>query len=216
MANKDLAMKQRQAAMKRSEKNAPSQPQSTSPARADRVRSGGQTTLVTDNKKKKVVESGVARQMIKKLAKIDTLPKTVSESIPIRGVMPAGIIETAPGTFTKSYLLHDVSFSIATEQEQFQIFNAFASFLNTFNEKTRWQFNIYNHEINKKRTMANIRIAAQKDGLNPYRQEMNNVLLDNLKMGNNSIKQDKILTVAIDDINAEHAVSVLRRMDAEI
>ncbi|MBP3782085.1 MAG: DUF87 domain-containing protein [Butyrivibrio sp.] len=216
MANKDLAMKQRQAAMKRSEKNAPSQPQSTSPARADRVRSGGQTTLVTDNKKKKVVESGIARQMIKKLAKIDTLPKTVSESIPIRGVMPAGIIETTPGTFTKSYLLHDVSFSIATEQEQFQIFNAFASFLNTFNEKTRWQFNIYNHEINKKRTMANIRIAAQKDGLNPYRQEMNNVLLDNLKMGNNSIKQDKILTVAIDDINAEHAVSVLRRMDAEI
>ena len=216
MANKDIAMKQRQAAMKRDGGSKAAAPKLT-PVKGDgKVKSGEQTALVTNNKKKKVVESGIAKQMLKKLAKIDTLPKTVSESIPFRGIMPAGIIETSPGTFTKSYLLHDVSFSIATEQEQFQIFNAFASFLNTFNEKTRWQFNIYNHEIDKRKTIADIRIGAQKDGLNPYRQEMNNVLLDNLKRGNNSIKQDKILTVSIDDISAEHAVSVLRRMDAEI
>ena len=77
--------------------------------------------------------------MLKKLAKIDSLPKTVSQSIPFRGIMPNGIIETTPGTFTKSYLLHDVSFSIATETEQLSIFNAFASFLNN-NKQSIWIF----------------------------------------------------------------------------
>jgi hypothetical protein len=45
---------------------------------------------------------------------------------------------------------------------------------------------------------------------------MNTVLLNNLKKGNNSIKQEKYLTVAVDDNNAEHAATVLRRTDAEI
>ena len=112
--------------------------------------------------------------------------------------------------------MKDVSFSIATDEEQAYIFNAFANFLNTFNEKTHWQISIFNHEIDKKETLSEIRIPANKDGLNQYRQELNGVLVDKLKQGNNSIKQEKILTVSIEDINAEHAASVLRRMDAEI
>nr|WP_297765579.1 DUF87 domain-containing protein [uncultured Butyrivibrio sp.] len=190
----------------RSEKSAP----------VETVKKGGVVQMADHNSKKKVVKTSLSRQILKNVAKIDSLPKTVSESIPFRGIMPNGIIETQPGTFTKSYRLKDVSFSIATEDEQISIFNAFASFLNTFNTKTRWQFTIFNHEIDKKKTIQNIRVFPQKDGLNPYRQELNAVLLDSLKKGNNSIKQDKMLTIAIDDFNVEHAASVLRRMDAEI
>ncbi|MCR5670695.1 MAG: DUF87 domain-containing protein [Butyrivibrio sp.] len=211
----EMAMKQRQMDVQRKKAASSAPAQSAKPA-PERVRSGEQTVMVTDNKKKKIVQSSLAKQMLKKLAKIDHLPKNVAESVPFRGIMPSGVIETYPGTFTKSYLLHDVSFSIATEQEQLTIFNAFASFLNTFNEKTKWEFTIFNHEIDKKKTISDIRILSQKDGLNPYRQELNAVLLDNLKKGNNSIKQEKILTVSIDDISAEHAASVLRKMDAEI
>ena len=123
---------------------------------------------------------------MKKLAKINTLPKNVTDSIPFRGIMPNGVIETYEGTFTKSYKLQDVSFSLATEPEQLSIYNAYTDFLNTFNEKVRWQFTIYNHEIDKKKTIADIRIAPQRDGLNPYRQELNGVLLNSLKKGNNS------------------------------
>jgi type IV secretory pathway VirB4 component len=170
------------------------------------------------NKKEPKKKTGqkLGTVILKKMAKIDNLPKNVRQSIPFRGIMQNGIIETYPGTFTKSYKLDDVNFNIAPDEEQMSIFNAFMDLLNSFNEKTRWQFTIFNHEIDKKKTIEDIRIAPQRDGLNKYRQEMNTVLLNNLKKGNNSIKQEKYLTVAVDDNNAEHAATVLRRTDAEI
>lgn len=154
--------------------------------------------------------------LLKKVAKIDKLPQNVRESIPIHGIMPNGIIETYPGTFTKSYQLQDVNFNIAPLEEQSAIFKNYMDLLNSFNEHIRWQFTIFNHEIDKKKTIEELRILPQRDGLNKYRQEMNSILLNNLKKGNNSIMQDKILTVAIDDEFADHAAIVFKRLDGEI
>lgn len=157
-----------------------------------------------------------SRDMLKKVAKIDNLPKNVRESIPFKGIMSNGIIETEPGTFTKTYMLEDVNFDTVKESEQLMIFKSFMDLLNSFNEKTRWEITIFNREINKRRTLEDIRIAPYRDGLNKYRQEMNAIYLDNLKKGNNSIRQDKYLTVAIDDNDVEHAATVFKRTDAEI
>ena len=63
--------------------------------------------------KKKLALS--AQEFIKKIAKIDNLPKNVRESIPFRGIMNDGIIETYPGTFTKTYKLDDVNFNMSAE-----------------------------------------------------------------------------------------------------
>lgn len=154
--------------------------------------------------------------LLYKIAKIYNLPKNVRESIPIRGFMSNGIIETQAGTFTKSYRIHDVNFDIAPEDEQAAIFKSYMDFNNSFNNGTRWQFCIFNHEIDKKTTIENIRISPQKDGLNKHRQEMNSILLSKLKEGNNSIQQEKFLTIAIDDHDTEHAVTVLKKLDVEI
>lgn len=157
-----------------------------------------------------------ARELIKKLAKIDSLPKDVRSSIPFRGAMSGGIIETYPGTFTKSYRLKDVNFAIAKDEDQLAIYRAFMDFLNSFSEQTKWQFTIFNHEVDKRETIRQIRIPPQHDGLNKYRNELNNILLQNLKTGNRSVKQDKILTVSVDDLNVDHAIAVLNRTDGEI
>ena len=158
-------------------------------------------------------------KFVKKLqekAKIESLPKNVRDSIPFRGVTSNGIIETYYGTFTKSYKLKDVNFQIAPPNEQATIYSYFMELLNSFAETTKWQFNIFNHKIAKRETIENIRILPQRDGLNRYRQEMNKILLDNLTEGNNSITQEKFLTVAIEDENIEHASATLRRIDSEI
>ena len=128
---------------------------------------------------------------IKNKAKIEQLPKNVRDSIPFRGMMQNGIIETSLGTFTKSYRMKDVNFQIAPPEEQATIFAYFMEFLNSFSETTRWQFTIFNHKIEKRETIENIRILPQRDGLNKYRQEMNKILLDNLTKGNNSITQNE-------------------------
>lgn len=169
-----------------------------------------------NGKKEKKTVSSTAMGLAKKIAKIDKLPKNVHESLPFEGFMQNGIVETYKGTFTKSYKLEDVNFDIAPDEEQRAIFKSFMDFINSFNENTRWEFTIFNHEIDKKETIRNIRIPPQRDGLNKYRQELNNIRLKALTKGNNSIKHDKYLTVAIDDYNVEHAVSVFTHLDQEI
>lgn len=149
-------------------------------------------------------------------AKIEKLPQNITETIPFRGMLANGIVETYPGTFTKSYRLKDINFTIAQPEEQATIFSHYMELLNTFDESMKWQINIFNHKTDKRDTIENLRILPQQDGLNKYRQEMNKVLLNNLTQGNNSITQEKFLTVAIDDDNVEHAVSTLRRVDVEV
>lgn len=160
-------------------------------------------------------KTGIAKKMMDK-AKIEKLPQNVSESIPLKGIMPNGIIETYHGTFTKTYKLKDVNFQIAPAEEQATIFSSFMELLNSFSETTKWQFTIFNHKISKRDTIENIRIRPARDGLNKYRQEMNKILLNNLTKGNNSITQDKYLTVAIEDEKSDHAAATLRRIDTEV
>lgn len=154
--------------------------------------------------------------ILKKLAKIEHLPKDVADTVPIRGITAQGVIETYAGTFTKSYHLPDVNFSIATLDDQINIFRNYMDFLNHFGESTKWEFTIFKHEIEKKKTVESIRILPQKDGLNRFRQEYNKIFLDNLQHGNNSIQKDMYLTVAIEDADSEHAISVLKRIDSEV
>ena len=161
-------------------------------------------------------EKKTAVSALKKLAKIEKLPKTVQDSIPLRGFMQDGTIETTPGVFTRTYKLKDVNFSIASEEDQMAIFKSFIDFLNSFNEFTKWEFTIFNHEIDKRKTIEDIQIKPQQDGLNKYRKELNKIMLDSLKTGNNSITQDKYLTVSVEDLNAEHAAVTLKKLDGEI
>lgn len=151
-----------------------------------------------------------------KLCKIEKLPKNVRESIPLEGFMSEGIIETSPGVFTKAYRLQDVNFTIAPLDEQAAIYQNFCDLLNSFDSSIKWQICIFNHEIDKKKTIEDIRILPQRDGLNKYRQEMNGILLNNLKRGNNFIAQDKLLVVSIEDNNAEKAALRLRSLDKQI
>ena len=177
------------------------------------AKQGGTTKSISTNTSTTPSSNGSLIAKLQKIAKIDRLPKDVRSSIPFKGVLENGIIETYPGTFTKSYKLTDINYTIAPEDEQMVIYQKFMEMLNSFNKSVKWQFTIFNHEIDKKKTITDIRVLPKKDGLNKYRQEMNANLLDKLKKGNNSIKHDKILTVAIEAKNAKLASEEFNNLD---
>ncbi len=167
------------------------------------------------NKKSKKTNSrrvSPVMELMDKVAKIDNLPKDVKSSIPLRGFMQNGIVETKQGNFTKTFKLDDVNFTLAPIEEQANIFENYMKFNNSFPKNVRWQTLIFNHEIDKRKTLEDIRLLPQKDGLNKYRQELNAVHLDMLKNGNNSITQDKYLTISIEDFNVDHAVKSLEEI----
>lgn len=154
--------------------------------------------------------------LLYKMAKIEKLPKNVSDSLPFRGITPSGIVETSPGHFTKQYYLEDINYQMAPPDEQAAIFANFEEFQNSFSENARWQFTIFSHKVDKMATMEKIRFKPYRDGLNKYRNEMTSILVDQLCKGNNSITQDRYLTVEIEDESLDHATEVFKRIDSQV
>lgn len=165
---------------------------------------------------KKQPEQKGAKNKLLRYAKIDTLPKDVRTSLPFRGITDDGIIETNPGTFTRCYKLADINFTAATGDEQMEIYQGFCNLLNSLSETIRWEITIFNHSIDKAYTLNSIKIKSKKDGLNRLRNELNQDLVAKLVAGGASVTTDKYFTVALDDIDAAHAIRSLHKLDVEL
>ena len=144
------------------------------------------------------------------------VPRTVQESIPYQRVYDRGIIESEGGLFSKAYTLEDINFSIAPEDEQKEIFIEYEKLLNSFSEKNNFQIIIHNFRADKVSTLKEIRFLPQRDGLNKYRQETNNVLMEKISEGNNSLRQNKYLVVTHRDNDVENAFQVMKTIDQDV
>ena len=151
----------------------------------------------------------------KKKKKHRTVPRTVQQSIPYTTVFADGTIETLPGTYTRAYRLEDVSFKIAPFEEQDAISKAYGNLLNTFPPDVRFQVIIRNHSADWRQSFENIRYKPQKDGLNRYRREINNILIEKLTEGGN-VAQDKSLVVSVDADTIEEAMETLTRNEKDV
>jgi len=126
------------------------------------------------------------------------IPRTVQESIPYLRVYENGIIETEKGTYSKSYLLTDVNFQIASQEEQQNIFLAYSDFLNMFPSEVSVQVSINNRNIDIEDFKKKVLIAPQNDNLNELREEYNEMLLK--KMQENVETKRSEMLAKIDDI----------------
>ena len=162
------------------------------------------------------VKKNVKNNKLFKAAKIESLPKTVQQSIPFCAVYDNGIIETTPGEFTKTYAMKDVNFNSSNENAQYEIFEQYGKFLNSFDDKATVQITIYNKTIDKTTTLNNTKIMPRQDGLNVYRQDINNILFKRLLTGKNNITQEKYLTVKLIDNSSARAETRFSSLEEDI
>ena len=139
----------------------------------------------------------------------------MQQSIPYTTVFADGTIETLPGTYTRAYRLEDVSFKIAPDEEQDAIFKAYGNLLDTFPPEVQFQVIIHNHSADKRQSFENIRYKPQKDGLNRYRREINNILIEKLTAGGN-VTQDKYLVVSAESETIGEAMETLSRVEKDV
>lgn len=144
------------------------------------------------------------------------LPKTVLDSIPYMQVYDNGVIETAPGVFTKAYKMEDCNFKVSPDDVQLTIFHAYGQFLNSFPENSRFQVIIRNMPADRRSFINTIKFEPQRDNLNSYRQEMNKILLDRVAGGRNNLSQEKYCVVSVEDNSVGHAMQVLESIDMEV
>lgn len=144
------------------------------------------------------------------------IPRTVQESIPYIRVFENGMIEVSPGRYSKSYLLDDINFQIASQEEQETIFLAYSDLLNTFPADVSIQVSINNRNIDIEDFQKKVLISPQKDSLNYLREEYNDMLIKKMSEGRNNMVREKYVTLSFDSPSVEEAISKFARLDQEL
>ncbi len=158
-----------------------------------------------------------SEKALKKKAKALIVPKTVQETVPYCRVFPdSGIIETDDGVFTKTYLLDDVNYQAAKDEEQTEMFLKYAEFLNSFDSRSRFQINIVQQSINLAEFEAETMLEMAGDGLNDLRQEQNEILRSKIREGRNELVRQKYVTVSIPAPSYEDALTAFARQDIDV
>ncbi len=145
---------------------------------------------------------------------VQHIPKNLSESIPYERVFAdGGIIEVQPGNFSKSYLLPDMNFKTVSNDNQAKIAKAYSEFIGAFPIGTTVQITLYNKNIDIMKFQDEIMLEMKNDGLDEYRLEYNEMLLDKLSRAKNNLENIKILTVGIQAESPEDAFDMFEQID---
>lgn len=154
---------------------------------------------------------------LKKSAKKLVVPQTVQDTIPYKRTYPnSGIIETSDGIFSKSYLLEDVNYQTAKDEEQTNMFLAFAELHNSFDSSSNFEFTIVQQNRNLAEFEASARLQLKDDDLDLLRMEQNEINKNMIRQGKNELIKHKYLTVsqAYDSYDAANAAFL--RLDTQI
>lgn len=158
-----------------------------------------------------------SEKALKKKARKLIVPKTVQDTIPYSRVYPdTGIIETQNGVFTKTYLLDDVNYQVAKDEEQTDMFLKYAEFMNAFDSSTRFQITVVQQNINLAEFEADTMLEMEDDGLDYLRKEQNDLLWGKIREGKNELVTKKYVTVSLPAVSYAAAVTAFASQDLEI
>lgn len=152
----------------------------------------------------------------KKFSLFGNAPKTAQETIPYLSVYKNGIIEISENVFSKSYVIGDVNFSIASDEEQENIFMNYGKLLNMFGEKVTAQITIFNRNVDIGKFKKNVLLKLKGDGLDKYRLENNAIMEMKIGEGKNNITHEKYLTLSLEADNIDAAIKAFSKLDNEV
>lgn len=142
------------------------------------------------------------------------IPKTTQDVIPIDTVYKDGIFKIG-NRYTKSYRFLDINYAIASKEEKTGLFLDYGDLLNSFDSSVMVKITVNNHKIDLHKFKEDILIPFKEDGLDEYRKEYNEMLLDKLKESDD-IVQEKYLTLTVFKNNVEEARSYFSRIGTEL
>jgi hypothetical protein len=159
--------------------------------------------------------------MIKTLQKIMkqdkerfVVPRGVQQAIPIRTIWPDGIFRVG-NKFSKSFRFEDINYAVASKEDKEAMFLSYSELLNSFDSGATTKITINNRRLNKADFESSILIPLKYDGLDEYRREYNQMLMDKAT-GANSIVQDKYVTVSVAKRNIEEARNYFSRIGTDL
>ena len=142
------------------------------------------------------------------------IPKSVQQAIPITAVYEDGIFLLGK-KYSKSFRFDDINYAVASREDKEAMFLEYSELLNSLDSGATTKITINNRRINKNDFEKTILIPMQEDGLDVYRKEYNQMLMDKIS-GGNGIVQEKYITVSVAKKDIEEARSYFARIGGDL
>ena len=142
------------------------------------------------------------------------IPRSVQQSIPIQRIFRDGIWQSN-GKFTQTWRFADINYSLASHDDQVEMFRSYCAVLNSLPTDATTKITINNRRLNGADFQRSILMREKGDGLDVYRKEYNAVLTEKSAASNNLV-QDKYITVSVSRKNVEEARTFFHRVDADL
>ena len=144
------------------------------------------------------------------------IPKTSQDTIPYIADYDNGLFEVEEGKFSKTFILKDLNFETAKEEEQVSIFLKWGEFVNYFGEDVFFSVTIDNRVIGKSEQKENILYKMANDDFDVHRTEYNKILEIAMSKSRNNIRQRKYFTLTLSANSPYEAEVRFRRMETRI
>ena len=122
------------------------------------------------------------------------VPRKVQDLIPIKNIWPDGIFKVG-NKFSKSFRFSDINYLVASREDKESMFLTYSELLNSLDSGATTKITINNHRLNRSDFEESILMPMKQDGLDEYRKEYNDMLLDKAT-GANGITQEKYITIS--------------------
>jgi hypothetical protein len=154
------------------------------------------------------------QKILRQDKEILAIPRGVQQAIPVRCLWPDGIFRVG-NKFSKSFRFEDINYAVASREDKEVIFLSYSELLNSLDSGATTKLTINNRRLNRVDFEKSILIPLRDDGLDEYRREYNQMLLDKA-IGANSIVQDKYVTISVTKAGIEEARSYFARVGADL
>ena len=142
------------------------------------------------------------------------VPRRVQDVIPIQAVWEDGIFRVG-NKFSKTYRFTDINYFVASREDKESMFLTYSELLNSLDSAATTKLTICNRRQNRASFEQSILMDMRGDGLDGYRREYNQMLIDKAT-GANGIMQEKYVTVSIYKKDIEAARAYFARIGADL
>ena len=142
------------------------------------------------------------------------VPRKVQDLIPIKNIWPDGIFKVG-NKFSKSFRFSDINYLVASREDKESMFLTYSDLLNSLDSGATTKITINNHRLNRSDFEESILMPMKQDGLDEYRKEYNDMLLDKAT-GANGITQEKYITITVAKKDIEEARAYFVRIGADL
>ena len=157
----------------------------------------------------------ILKEIFKRDKEKFVVPKNAQDIIPIKTIWDDGIFEVQKNKYSKCYKFIDINYAVASHEDKESMFLDYSDLLNSLDNGATSKITINNRRINKIDFEKTILMKDVGDGLDKYRHEYNQMLLDKAK-GANGIIQENIITISVNKKNIEEARNYFARTTSEL